>query len=267
MADYNEFIKAFYSMSGIDLNLYKEKQMKRRLTSLVEKHGFNSFMSFFYAMKTNVKLYDILIDFMTINVSEFYRNPGQWKLLENLIIPMLMLSSKKKGFDEIKIWSSACSTGDEPYTLAMVLNKYVTLKKVKILATDIDLAAIEKAKQGIYPERSIKDLPLEYKDKYFTKLSENTYKISDEIKDCVNFKQLNLLADAYPKDNDLIVCRNVLIYFTEEAKYQVYKNFNQSLKMNGILFLGNTEQIISCAKFGFKSIQTFFYQKVKDIDD
>lgn len=263
MVDYNEFVEAFYKQSGIDLKLYKEKQMKRRLTSLAEKHGFDSFMSFFSAMMENRKLYDIFINYMTINVSEFYRNPGQWKVLEDEIIPML--SSKKKDFSDIKIWSSACSTGDEPYTVVMLLNKYVPLSKIKILASDIDLAAIEKAKQGIYPERSIKDLPGEFKCKYFSKISETTYRISDEVINCVEFKQLNLLADEYPRENDLIICRNVLIYFTEEAKYKIYEKFNKALTKDGILFLGNTEQIISSAKFGLKPIKTFFYKKVWDI--
>jgi len=263
MVDYNEFVKAFYLQSGIDLKLYKEKQMKRRITSLVEKYGCDSFMSFFSAMMSDSGLYDVFINYMTINVSEFYRNPGQWKLLEDVIIPIL--SSKKTDFSKIKIWSSACSTGDEPYTLVMLLNKFVPLDKIKILASDIDLAAIEKAKQGIYPERSIKDLPEEFKNKYFSRVSESTYKISDQVKSCVEFKQLNLLADAYPKDNDLIICRNVLIYFTEEAKFKVYEKFNQALTMDGILFLGNTEQIISCNRFGLKPIQTFFYQKIGDV--
>lgn len=263
MDDYKEFVKAFYLQSGIDLNLYKEKQMKRRLTSLAEKHGYKSFMSFFSAMMKDRKLYDIFINYMTINVSEFYRNPGQWKLLETVIIPML--SSKKKDFSNIKIWSSACSTGDEPYTVVMLLNKFVPLNRIKILASDIDLAALEKAKRGIYPERSIKDLPAEFKNKYFSRLNETTYKISEEVINCVEFKQINLLADPYPKENDLIICRNVLIYFTEEAKHNIYMKFNKALAKDGILFLGNTEQIISSIKFGFKPIHTFFYQKVEDI--
>lgn len=263
MVDYNEFISAFYLQSGIDLNLYKEKQMKRRIISLIEKNGFGDFMSFFSAMMVNGELYDTFINYMTINVSEFYRNPSQWKLLEDVIIPMLR--DKGKDFGEIKIWSSACSTGDEPYTVVMVLNKFVPLEKIKILASDIDFEAIEKAKQGVYPERSIKDLPTEFKNRYFTRLSETTYKISDEVKNCVEFRQINLLADVYPKENDLIICRNVLIYFTEEAKHYIYERFNEALEEGGVLFLGNTEQVISCAKFGFRPIQTFFYQKIKGL--
>ncbi len=263
MTDYENFKQAFYKQSKIDLNLYKEKQMKRRITSLVEKNGCKSFMSFFSAALKDRTLYDTFINYLTINVSEFYRNPGQWKLMENVIVPMII--DKKGSLENTKIWSSACSTGDEPYTLVMLLNKFIPLQKIHIIATDIDMAAIEKAKQGIYPERSIKDLPQIYLRRYFSKIGEASYRISDEVKKCVDFRQLNLLEDAYPTGMDLIVCRNVLIYFTEEAKYRIYHAFNRSLVHEGILFLGSTEQIIGSTKFGLKPIQTFFYQKQNDV--
>jgi len=264
MTDYEEFKKAFYKQSGIDLNLYKEKQMKRRITSLVERNGHSGYMSFFFAMLNDKELYDSFINYLTINVSEFYRNQTQWELFENVMIPML---EKAKGdLQNVKIWSSACSTGDEPYTIVMILNKYLPLSKIRIIATDIDLSAIEKAKQGVYPERSIKDLPAGFLSRYFKKIGDSTYKIIDEVKNCVNFSQLNLLEYDYPKNLDLIVCRNVLIYFTEDAKVNIYKAFNRSLVQGGILFLGSTEQIIGSMKFGFKPIHTFFYQKVNNIE-
>lgn len=263
MFDYEEFKKAFYEHSGIDLNLYKEKQMKRRLTSLVERNGYSSFMDFFRATLKDPKLYHTFINFLTINVSEFYRNPNQWEILKNIIIPGLI--RQKGSVDRIRIWSSACSTGEEPYTLVMILSNFLPLSRIKILATDIDLDAIEKAKQGVYPSRSLKDLPPEYLKKYFEPISNETYKISDEIKKCVDFKQLNLLRDPYPQNMDLIVCRNVLIYFTEEAKSQIYVNFNRALTKDGILFLGSTEQIIGANKYGLKPVYTFFYQKVQSV--
>jgi len=264
MTDYEEFKTAFYKQSGIDLNLYKEKQMKRRIKSLAERNGHYNFMSFFFAMQTDKVLYNSFINYLTINVSEFYRNPSQWELFDNIMIPAL---EKIKGnLQNANIWSSACSTGEEPYTLVMILSKYLPLSKIRILATDIDMDAIDKAKMGIYPERSIKDLPGEFLRKYFEKIGGSSYKIMDEVKKCVDFRQLNLLKYDYPKNLDLIVCRNVLIYFTEEAKANIYKAFNKSLVHGGILFLGSTEQIIGSVKYGFKPIQTFFYQKVENVE-
>lgn len=257
--DYEGFKKEIYKMSGIDLSLYKEKQMKRRLDSLISKNNFSGYAPYVEELRVNDKLYNEFINFMTINVSEFYRNPEQWVKLKNVILPMLLNTTK-----DLKIWSAACSSGDEPYTLVMVLNEFLPLEKIKIIATDIDKGILEKAKQGIYFEKSLTNLPAEYKKKYFN-VEGNLFKIKDEVKRCVEFKHHNLLSDPYPKSCDLILCRNVLIYFTEEAKNDIYIKFNGSLKTGGILFVGSTEQIIMYNKYNFRSIQTFFYQKDKDI--
>ena len=257
--DYELFKTKFYKLSSIDLNLYKEKQMKRRITSLVEKHGFSTYCAFLEEIKYNHELYNIFINYLTINVSEFFRNPNQWELFIKKIIPDI---AKSKDLSGVRIWSSACSTGDEPYTLVMLLNKFLPLNKISILATDIDNDAIRKAKLGIYPSRSVKELPDELLHKYFTKVNNGNYQISEKVRNCVRFRQLNLLRDPYPKNVDIILCRNVLIYFTEEAKDLIVTEFSNSLAKNGILFIGSTEQILNYQKFGIKPIETFFYQKI-----
>lgn len=257
--DYEGFKKEIYKISGIDLSLYKEKQMKRRLDSLISKNNFRGYAPYVAELKVNLKLYNEFINFMTINVSEFYRNPEQWMKLKTIILPMLLQNNK-----ELRIWSAACSSGDEPYTLVMVLNEFLPLDKIKIIATDIDKDILNKARIGIYLDKSVANLPNVYKDKYFT-VEGNYYRIKDEVKRCVEFKHHNLLADPYPQNCDLIVCRNVLIYFTEEAKTDIYMKFNKSLKDEGVLFVGSTEQIILYNKYNFRSIQTFFYQKERDL--
>jgi len=260
-SDYELFKTKFYSLSNIDLNLYKEKQMKRRITSLVEKYGYSSYCSFLEAIKKNPELYNIFINYLTINVSEFYRNPNQWVLFENRILLDIF---RNRNLSDLKIWSSACSTGDEPYTIAMILNKYIPFEKINVLASDIDMEAINKAKAGIYSYRNMKDLPKEFLEKHFTKIESDTYQISEKIRKCVTYRQLNLLEDQYPRGMDIIVCRNVLIYFTEEAKNNIMKGFSEALNKGGVLFIGSTEQIMNYNKFGFKPIETFFYQKVAD---
>ena len=192
-----------------------------------------------------------------INVSEFYRNPNLWKTLEDVILPDLI----SKFGPRLKVWSAACSTGDEPYSLAMVLAKKVPMRDIKIIATDLDEQVLEKAKDGVYGENSIKGLPKEFQDKYFEKMGDRFYKISDDIKRCVEFKKSNLLKDPYPTGCHLIVCRNVLIYFTEEAKKDVYEKFNKSLVTDGCLFVGNTEQIIGYRDMGYSYDHLFFYRK------
>ncbi len=254
---YEEFKKKIHTLTKIDLHAYKERQMKRRIESLITKNGIDSYNGYVDAISKDKKMYDEFINYLTINVSEFYRNPEQWTMLEKDLLPLMLAKNST-----LKVWSAACSTGDEPYSLVMLLAKFMPLSRIKIFATDIDKQILEKASIGLYNVKSLKGLPDEFVKKYFTKLNETSYKISDEVKKCVEFKQHNLLKDDYPKQCDLIVCRNVVIYFTEEAKDMIYKKFNESLKPEGFLFVGSTEQIIQPAALGFQSYKSFFYRKV-----
>lgn len=257
LGSYEAFKDAIYKLTSIDLNSYKERQMKRRIDSLIAKHGIDSYSTYVDVLKSEKVFYDEFINYITINVSEFYRNPEQWRVLEEDILPYIFSCFGK----QVKIWSAACSTGDEPYSLVMLLSKFLPFDKIKILATDIDKLVIEKAKIGIYNSKSIKDLPAEFASKYFTRLNDKAIKISDEIKACVEYKQHDLLREPYPSDCDLILCRNVLIYFTDEAKTRIYNNFNNALKKDGILFVGSTEQMLQASQLGFRSIKSFFYVK------
>lgn len=255
MEDYAKFVKLIHKKTGIDLSCYKEKQMKRRLTSLAKRNSFEKFEDYYQGMIKDDRMYSEFINYITINVSDFYRNLGQWETLEEHIIPQLLRNKSK-----LKIWSSACSTGEEPYSVVMLLTNFMSLDRIKILATDIDIRAIEKAKIGMYREQSLKNLPDRFINEYFKKENE-IYKISDDIKRRVEFKYINLLTDSFPSDCDLILCRNVLIYFTEEAKEKVYKKFHSALNDEGILFVGSTEQIILPHKYHFLPVKNFFYRK------
>ena len=258
LGDYETFKQSFYQMSDIDLNSYKEGQMKRRIDNFVSKVKADNYIQFLGMIRNDDKLFEDFMLHLTINVSEFYRNPTQWKTLENEIIPELLKKNRK-----IKIWSAACSTGDEPYTLAMIFSELFPKGQFSILATDLDQDVLKKAKVGRYIDKSIKDLPKVYQTKYMQKNEDGTFSVSEELKSCIQFQQHNLLKDEYPKGIDLLVCRNVMIYFTEEAKDEIYAKFAESLNDDCYLFIGSTEQIIGSAKYGLKSIRSFFYQKQK----
>lgn len=253
--DYGQFIKDIHTKTGIDLSLYKEAQMKRRLTSLRDKRGHHTFKNYYLAMNRDPYLLEEFLDRMTINVSEFYRNRKRFEVLENKVIPELLEKKKR-----LKIWSAACSTGEEPYTLSMILSQYISLDFVDIHATDLDRNVLQKAKQGLYHERSLKEVAPEIKGKYFDKEGD-FFRVKPKIRESVTFNEHNLLADHYRNGYDLIVCRNVMIYFTEEAKRRVYENFSRSLTKGGIFFVGSTEQIFSPKRYGFDVYDTFFYQK------
>lgn len=230
--------------------------MRRRIDTLITKNSMSSYKDYVALIKKDAEKFEQFVNFLTINVSEFYRNPDQWEILDKEVFPTLIQKFGKN----LKIWSAACSTGDEPYSLVMALSKHIPVNQIKIIATDIDKQVLDKARLGLYNEKSIASVPEEFKRKYFTKIG-SSYQISDEIKRQVEFKEHNLLKDPYPNGCHLIVCRNVLIYFTEEAKEDIYKKFNASLNKEGILFIGSTEQIMNYRELNYQRRQSFFFEK------
>ncbi len=254
--NYNDFKAEIMKMTKIDLNAYKEAQMKRRIDSLIAKNGIKGYPNYINALKTNTDIFDEFINYITINVSEFYRNPDQWELMDKQFIPDLI----KRFGKNLKVWSAACSTGDEPYSLVMAFSRHIPLNMIKIYATDLDKTVMGKAKVGLYNAKSIAGVPEDFKKKYFTQVGPS-YQISDEIKRRVEFHEHNLLKDPYQKNYDFIICRNVLIYFTEEAKSEVFKKFTDSLKPGGLLFIGSTEQIMNYRDIGLKRENSFYYRK------
>lgn len=254
---YEEFKKDIFGLTKIDLNAYKEKQMKRRIDTLITKNNISNYKEYVALIKKDPEKFEQFVNFLTINVSEFYRNPEQWQILDKEVFPALVQKFGKN----LKIWSAACSTGDEPYSLVMALSKHIPLNQIKIIATDIDKQVLDKARLGLYNEKSITSVPEEFKKKYFKKIG-SSYQIADEIKRQVEFKEHNLLKDSYPSGCHLIVCRNVLIYFTEEAKEDIYKKFNAALAKDGVLFIGSTEQIMNYKELNYQRKQSFFFEKL-----
>ena len=216
--NYEKFKKDILALAKIDLNSYKEKQMRRRINTLITKNHIATYDEYVALIKKDKEKFEQFINFLTINVSEFYRNPDQWKILENEVFPKLIQKFGKN----LKIWSAACSTGDEPYSLVMALSRHLPLANIKV---------------------------------------GNSYQISDEIKKRVEFKEHDLLKDPYPGGCNLIVCRNVVIYFTEEAKDEIYAKFYKALATGGVLFIGSTEQIMNYREIGFERDKSFFFEK------
>ncbi|MFC5531753.1 CheR family methyltransferase [Cohnella yongneupensis] len=254
-ADFIQFVANIKKFTSIDLSQYKESQMRRRLTTLRMKHGFNTFAAYFSAITAEPRLRNEFLDRMTINVSEFWRNPNRWQVLKDRFLPAMIQENPR-----LNLWSAACSTGEEPYTIAMILDSLGVLDRASLLATDLDEGVLAKAKDGSYLERSLRDVPASFKSKYFTE-SEGAFNVNDKLKRAVKFQKQNLLLDKFGDRFDLIVCRNVMIYFTEEAKHLLYGKFAQALRPGGLLFVGSTEQIFSPGQYGLETADTFFYKK------
>ncbi|MDP5273802.1 CheR family methyltransferase [Chengkuizengella axinellae] len=254
--DYHSFVKELKKHINIDLSQYKETQMKRRLTVLKNKRGYHSFRDYLKDIVKEPNLMDEFLDRMTINVSEFWRNSNRWSLLEKKYIPSLL-----NGNEQLKCWSAGCSTGEEAYTLSMILANQTSASKYKIVASDLDERVLEKADKGKYDERSLRELPQKY-HKYINK-EQSYYKVLDLLKENIKFEKKNLLSDPFGSQFDLIICRNVMIYFTNPAKDLLYQKFSDALKPGGILFVGSTEQIFSPKDYQLETEDMFFYRKMK----
>lgn len=255
--DFAHFVSRIKESTAIDLAHYKEAQMKRRLTTLRNKHDFATFSAYWQALSADPSMMDELLDRMTINVSEFWRNPARWEALESRILPGMLEQGGR-----LRLWSAACSTGEEPYTLAMILHRLNALERCSITATDLDGGVLAKARAGVYGERSVKDVPHPYMERYFRKVP-GGYSIAEPLRRFVRFERQNLLHDPFGGPFDLIICRNVMIYFTEDAKRHLYHKFSKALKPGGLLFVGSTEQIFSPQQYSFEAAEPFFYRKRK----
>ncbi len=254
--DFLEFAKRIKHKTGLDLLAYKQDQVRRRLTSLRDRRGFATFASFYHELDRHPDVFETFMDQLTINVTEFYRNPERWKVLGEQVVPDIL-----KGTNRLKCWSAACSTGEEPYSLVLLLSEFIGLQNIEVHATDIDKTVMNKAKEGRYSPMAVKDVPVNLLRKFF-RLEQGKYVLADEVKKPVRFREHNLLSHPFDKGYHLIVCRNVMIYFTEEAKYQLYRRFAESLKPGGYLFVGGTEQILGSEQYGLVPMATFFYRKI-----
>lgn len=240
----------------IDLKAYKPTQLHRRILSLMSRVGVNSVEEYIELLKRDKEQRQKFLDFITINVSEFFRNPEIFNDLKDKIKIELLPKNKR-----LKIWSAACSIGAEPYSIAMILDELAPAGRHTILATDIDSTILERAKRGEYSESEIKNVGKERLERYFNKQGDK-YVINNKIKNMVTFKKHDLILDRYDTDFDLIVCRNVIIYFNGDIKDKIYKKFSESLNKHGLLFVGATESIYNYKDFGFDKASTFIYRKI-----
>jgi len=256
-SDYKYLKRKIFEKSNIDLNAYKPRQMQRRIRELSEKMGFSTLRKYWHFLENNSREYEKFLDHITINFSEFFRDPDRFRELEKRVLPELL-----KERLNLRIWSAACATGEEPYSLAIILEEKYPQVVNRILATDVDETALRKAELGIYDKTHLKNISLPRLNRYFTR-EKDKFKVKMRIKKRVKFKKLNLLKDEFPKQFfHLILCRNVIIYLEDKPKDTLIAKLHSSLKKGGILFLGGTEKILACAEVDFESMGVCFYKKI-----
>ncbi len=242
---------------NIDLENYKEEQMKRRLDSWLVRSRLPTWKEYFARIDADADERARFRNYLTINVTEFFRDPNRWEQVRAEVLPALWKTSA----GALKIWSAGCSTGVEAYTLAILMEETAALRRYSILATDLDRGALHKARsRGPYSGDDIRNLSQAQRQQYVT--SSAPYFAAESLQKRIQFKEHDLLKDPFNEGFDLIVCRNVVIYFTAASKDVLYQKFSNALRPGGVLFVGGTEIISTPARFGLQSFGISFYKKV-----
>ncbi len=250
---------------GINLE-QKQTLVEGRLWSVLNKRGFNSvreYFDFVIADKTGEEA-KTLITKLSTNYTYFMREDQHYKFLVNIILPDLLPTLKPK---DLRIWSAGCSSGEEPYTTAMVLDDYLGVHKnewdSKILATDISPQVLQMAHEAVYPEDRLQNLSPAWKQKYFTKVDKELFEVKDSIKSEVIFRSFNLMeAMPFRKKFHVIFCRNVMIYFNKPTRDALVERYYDQLELGGYLFIG-TSETIGKGESRFDFIQPSIYRKTK----
>ena len=255
--EFNHLKSHIYKLTRLNLDGYKVQQVRRRLEGYVERTVHANVQEFCRILDRDPNKRRELIDYLAINVSEFFRDINQFSFLKTNIIPEL---KKKKA--RLNIWSAACSCGQEPYSLAMYLEEQGC--NYRILATDIDASALEKARNGgPYTDQDIRNVEPHYQKIYFTH-DATGHKVRITLARNIDFKSHNIHSDSFLGGYDLIVCRNAIIYFSEPVRDEIFKKFFSSLNHGGYLFIGGSEAILNPNKIGFKTVRPSYYLKPRE---
>jgi chemotaxis protein methyltransferase CheR len=258
--------KKIFNDTSLDCHQYKDSYLKRRIAVRMNAKKIPTYLEYMQLLSSDSGEYEALLKDLTINVTQFFRDPEVFHILEEEFIPLLIyhkVKSKKRG---IRLWSAGCASGEEPYSLAIIMHDLLGSEKnnfmITILGTDIDEGSLKTAKRGEYLPRQVENVRLGYLNRYF-QFEGEMYHLSDEIKEMVRFKKLDLFSGVRGGNFDLILCRNVMIYFTKDMQKKLIDNFFNALNLGGYLILGKTETLIGNPdhKFHVLNARERIYQK------
>ncbi len=244
---------------GLDLRLYRSAQLIRRLGYFRERHGVADNRALAERLERDPVLAAKFADHLTINVTEFFRDPERFGHLRTVVIPELCA-----GGGAVRAWSAGCSTGAEAYSLAMLLLEAAPTAAHQVIATDIDDRMLAKATAAEYPHDETRGVPPELARRYL-RVAPGGVGIAPEVRRLVRVRRHNLLTDPAPADFDLVVCRNVVIYFTAEAKAGLYDRVVGAMRRGGYLFVGATETLFQCRERGLEHTSPCFYRKTVEV--
>jgi chemotaxis protein methyltransferase CheR len=254
-AGYAALTREVKALIGLDLSKYKAPQVWRRVVGFGTTRGYRDPAALLAACRSDLVLRQALKDLITINVSEFFRNPDAWETLRSRFLPDLLARPL------IRVWSAGCSFGYEPYTIAMLVREKSAGATLRITATDVDETILGQARASRYSEAQMVGVSAARRARFFQAV-DGAWEVRPELRSLVSWRRQDLLRDPFDRGFDLIACRNVVIYFTEAAKTDLYRSFANALGQNGILFIGATETISAAREVGLEPIAPGFFRKL-----
>ncbi len=253
--DYVVFCEGFCTMTKIDLLQYKRAQMERRIRMFAERRGVTDLGDYLGVLGASPEELDSFLDRVTINVSQLWRNPEQWDILEKSLLPELAQTGR------LRIWSAGCSYGAEAHTLAAICLEACPSARLEIVGTDIDRRMVERARAGVFSEEDARTAPRRVLDRWFTATPAG-WEARPELRRHLRFEIGDLLHDRFPAAGyDLVLCRNVVIYFTEDVRDALHRRLAGALRPGGYLVVGATERVSVGSEVGLQAAYPFTYRK------
>jgi chemotaxis protein methyltransferase CheR len=257
---YQKLKKLLHETVGLDCDGYRDEYLKRRFAVRLSATGTDTYSRYIRYLKKNPAEFNLVIDNLVINYTTFFRDKDVYVYLEKAVLPRLLKSNK------VRIWSAGCATGEEPYSLAILVHKLLGKKlpncQVTILASDLDEDALAKAEKGEYTGKQLNGLEASLIDKYFSNNGES-YRVKDFVRQLVHFEKHDLMKPFMRKGFDLILCRNVMIFFSKESQQQIHMHFYNALREGGYLVIGKSEILSGepSKKFLCADVNCRVYQK------
>jgi chemotaxis protein methyltransferase CheR len=254
--EYTEFCSGLRRLTGVDLTAYKRQQMERRIRSFIQRRSVPTLGAYLGLLERDGHELDGFLDRLTINVSELYRNPEQYETLRTRVIPEIAATGGM-----LRAWSAGCSFGAEPYTLACMLAEALPdTGAFEVVGSDIDRRVVDRARRGWFAGADMRNVPQAVRERWFEP-QDDGFVARTELRNHLRFRCENLLTDRFTPAWHLILCRNVVIYFTDTARDDVHARLAAALRPGGYLMIGATERVMDPRRIGLEPAYPFIYRK------
>ncbi len=254
--EYTEFCEGIRRLTGIDLTLYKRAQMERRIRTFAERRGATSLPAYLDVLAADREQLEGFLDRVTINVSQLWRNPEQFTRLADQVIPELAAEGR------LRCWSAGCSYGAEAFTVAAIAHTVAPGARIEVHGTDIDRRMVDRAREGVFSADDARSVPRDQLQRWFEPLEGGRFRARPELRAVTRFEPGDLLRDRFPQARyDLVLCRNVVIYFTEDVRDRLHAGLVETLRPGGYLMIGSSERVASPAALGLTTVHPFIYRK------